>query len=76
MSTRSNLEMLLPRTGRPSDDWHWATVTAISPLRVRLDGEATALPITPDTLVAGLAVGARVWCQIHGRRLVIVGQAH
>jgi len=63
--------------------WSWATVTATSPLRVKLDGESTALAITPDTLVAGLLVGDRVWVQLvtnanptrRHRRLVVIGKA-
>lgn len=63
--------------------WSWATVTDDSPLRVQLDGEAAALDVTPDTLVAGLLVGDRVWAQLvtnadaarQYRRLVVLGKA-
>lgn len=53
----------------------WATVTAASPLRVRLDGRTAPLDITPDTLAAGLAVGDRVLVLIQGHSLVILGKA-
>lgn len=63
--------------------WSWAKVTGTSPLRVQLDGEDAALGITPDTLVAGLAVDDRVWVQLvtnanparKHRRLVVLGRA-
>ncbi len=63
--------------------WSWATVTAVGPLRVQLDGEDAPLDVTPDTLVAPLAVGARVWVQLvtnanptrRYRRLVVLGRA-
>ena len=57
------------------DTWQWATVTATSPLRVRLDGPDDALDATPQTLVAGLTIGNRVWVQLHGRSLIIHGKA-
>lgn len=57
----------------PRDSWHWGTVTATGPLRVRLDGDTDPAPVTPDSLVT-VAVNDRVWCQISGRRLVILGK--
>lgn len=59
------------------DNWLWATVTQLSPLRVRFDGEAAAVDATVDTLVdpVGLIVGSRVWVQIFGNSMVIVGVA-
>lgn len=56
------------------DSWLFATVTATNPLRVRLDGDATQIASTPITLVSGLAVNDRVWCQLHGLQLVIHGR--
>lgn len=55
----------------------WATVTAVRPLRIRFDGEDTALSTSPDALVSSLAVGERVFCiQINvTRRVVILGKA-
>jgi len=52
----------------------WATVTQASPLRVRLDGETDPLPMTPSTLVPGLTVGDRVWCQLEGGQVVVIGK--
>lgn len=63
-------EYLLPKPPERPDSWRWATVTAVSPLRVRLDGDTTALDLTPDAL-GPVRVGDRVWCQITGRRVVV-----
>jgi hypothetical protein len=54
--------------------FRWATVTAVDPLRVRLDGDTAELPFSPDTLVTGLAVDDRVWCHLFGRRIVVLGR--
>ena len=56
--------------------WTWADVTGVSPLRVLLEGddEETQVP-AGNTLVAGLVVGDRVWCQVTGRQIVILGRA-
>lgn len=80
-----SLNLLASAVGAPPDIslWSWATVTATGPLRVRVDGESTALAITPDTLVSGLAVDNRVWVQLvtsadptrRQRRIVIIGKA-
>ncbi|MBY0395015.1 MAG: tail fiber protein [Thermoleophilia bacterium] len=53
----------------------WATVTAINPLRIRLDGDASALPFTPDSLTDPLllAVSDRVRCEISNNRPLILG---
>lgn len=83
MSGRDNLNMLVPKDQVDPDFSTWATVTDDSPLRIRLDGETTALPITPDTLVAGLAIGNRVWVTLStspdqtrkARQVVIIGKA-
>lgn len=55
--------------------WRWATVTQIDPLRIRLDGEANPLPITPDSLTSDLFPGDRVWVQYYGRDLIVTGSA-
>lgn len=59
----------------PSSTFRWATLTDLSPLRVRLDGESVELPITPECLVhpSVLTEGARVWVQLFGSRLLIHG---
>lgn len=57
--------------------YRWATITDTDPLRVRLDGDADGLPITPSSLVdpAEMVPGDRVWVQMYGRRLLVVGKA-
>jgi hypothetical protein len=52
--------------------WTWGTVTATSPLTVRVDGDTDTTPVDA-TLVAGLTVGARVRIQIDGL-LIVVGK--
>ncbi|HEU0165867.1 MAG TPA: hypothetical protein VFQ54_12550 [Thermomicrobiales bacterium] len=52
----------------------WAKVTAISPLRIQLDGETDPLTFTPRSLVAGLAVDDRVLTELVDKRRVIVGR--
>jgi len=56
-------------------NFRWGTVTDDSPLRVRLDGEDTELPMTPESLieVRTPAIGTRVWVQIFGQRVIILG---
>jgi hypothetical protein len=80
-----NLDLLLPDplTVEDRDTAGWATVTAISPLRIKLDGESTALPFTPDSIAGGLAVNDRVWVAFamnhdvpfYGRRVIVIGKA-
>lgn len=55
----------------------WGTVTALSPLRIKLDGDTAALPFTPDSLVdpLTLAVDNRVRCELASNRLVVLGRA-
>lgn len=59
MSTR-NLPRLAPRPKAEPEVTRWATVTQASPLRIRIDGENVALPFTPESMVAGLALNDRV----------------
>lgn len=53
----------------------WATVTAINPIRIRLDGDTSALGFTPETLVDPLllSVDDRVRCEIANNRPIITG---
>lgn len=53
----------------------WGTITALSPLAVKLDGDSAALSLIPDTLVdpTTLWVGARVRVELSLRRVVIHG---
>jgi hypothetical protein len=70
----NNLDLLIPTQERSTDSWLWATVTQVGPLRVRLDGDETSLPITPENLAYGLEVGMRVWVQLSGRRVIVHSQ--
>ena len=72
-----NLDLLIPTPKPATDRFVWATVTGASPVRVRLDGETVPLDITPECLVdvGWLDIGRRVWCQVSGRRIVILGQS-
>lgn len=77
-----NLDRLLPQD-IDTDAQAWATVTALGPLRIKLDGESTALPFTPDTLAGVLAVNDRVRVAFttnddpafSGRRALVLGKA-
>lgn len=57
--------------------YQWATVSQVNPLRIRLDGETAAIPVTPDSIVSprDLSVNDRVWVQIFGRRLLVQGRS-
>lgn len=68
------LDFLLEPPPPPADTYRWATVASLAPIRIRLDGDETPVESEPVTL-APLAVGNRVWVQIHGRMMVILGVA-
>lgn len=70
-----NLDLLVPQQqpAKNGDTWVWATVTQVSPLRIRLDGDAAALPVTPENLAYGLSVNQRVWVQLSGHRIIVHG---
>lgn len=71
-----DLDILLPTApAEPTVKPRWGTITQMSPLRVKLDGDDTALPVTPASLVpASLTrVGSRVWTVLNGRQLVVIG---
>jgi len=78
-----NLPLLVPKATPDPDAACWATVTQASPLRIRIDGESAALPFTPGSLVANLAVNDRVWIalatnadpSVKSRRVVIIGRS-
>lgn len=55
----------------------WATVTAVAPLRIKLDGDTVQLPFTPESLIdpAALAVDARVRCEVATNRVIVVGRS-
>lgn len=56
--------------------FRWATVTdTTSGIRIRFDGESAALPYAVDSLIeSGTSPGDRVWCQIYGTRVIILGK--
>lgn len=70
-----NLDLLIPQKPVEKDIYTWGTVTATNPLRIRLDGDMEPLDFTPDALIRETVVDARVWCQMHGRRLIVIGSA-
>ena len=63
----------------PSSSWVWADVTGVAPLEIHLAWDETPLGITPTSLVAGLVIGDRVWCQMYGagarKQLIVHGKA-
>ena len=70
----SDLDVLIP--ARPPEVQlkpRWGTITALSPLRVKLDGDDTAVPVTPASLAPNLELGARVWTMLAGRQIIILG---
>lgn len=65
-----DLSVLLPDLPANRDGWRWGTVTQVNPVRVRLDGDAAPLLVTPDVLGI-VGPGDRVWCHLVGHRLVV-----
>lgn len=66
---------LIPPPARPVfEDF---TVTAVGPLRIQRDGDASELPFTPDTLISTdlLSVDDRVRVELSGGRLIVHGRA-
>ena len=72
-----NLDLLIPTKATQADRFAWATTDQVSPFRLRLDGETMPLDITPDSLIDldSLEVGDRIWCQLHGRRVLVLGES-
>ena len=56
--------------------FRWATVIGTEPLRILLDGDSKVLPYAPQTLVDPLTLseGSRVWTQMYGRRVIVLGK--
>lgn len=56
----------------------WGTVTAIAPLRVKLDGDSAALASAPESLIdpLALAVNDRVRCELSNNRVIVHGHAN
>lgn len=78
MSPTNGLDFLLgdddetERRPAPSSTYRFGTITGIDPLRIRLDGDDADLASTPIA-VSAAPLGARVWTQLHGTQLVILG---
>ena len=55
----------------------WATVTAVNPLAIKLDGDSASLGLIPDSLVdpLSLTVGDRVRVEQSLRRVVVHGRS-
>lgn len=68
-------DALLVNPSGVENAYSWATVTDVSPLAIQLDGDSAPLPSPPDSLVAGLVAGSRVWCQLYRRRVIVLGSA-
>ena len=56
-----------------TDTWTWATVTQATPLRIKVDGDTSALDATTDNLVGSLAVGDRVRVHLHSDGIIVTG---
>lgn len=58
-----------------SNIFSWGTVGSIAPFAIRMDGDDVPMAITPTTLVdlRRLKIGSRVWCQLNGRSLIVLG---
>lgn len=54
----------------------FGTVTAVEPLRVRLDGEGAAVDIDPVNTAGPLVVGDRVATEVRGKALHVVGSVN
>lgn len=63
-----------PQSTQSLSAFRWATVTQVSPLRIRLDGDTAELALTPESLLqVVLEVDQRVWVQLYGRRVIVLG---
>ena len=56
-----------------TDTWTWATVTQATPLRIKVDGDTTALDATTGDLVGSLAVDDRVRVHLHADGIIVTG---
>lgn len=69
------MDFLLESPPQSKSSFRWATVTSVSPVRVRFDGDPSPTPATPTSLTP-VVVGDRVWVQLHGRMMLILGRVH
>lgn len=68
----SDLDVLIPRPTSPPPSFRFATVTGVSPARVRLDGDTDPVASTP-TLLSAVEVSDRVLVVINARQLIVLG---
>lgn len=68
-------QSLLAPQGKEST-FRWATVTTTSPFSIMFDGDTDPLASVPDSLIPAPPLGARVWCQLYGRRVIILGRGY
>lgn len=68
-----NLDLLIPQPPPEAPGFRMGTVTALNPLRVRLDGDTSPVGSTPITVVHGLQVGNRVLTLLYHRSLTVIG---
>lgn len=71
--SRDKLDFLMPTKFEAPDVFRLATVTSINPLKVRIDGDDTALTASPFKLYHPY-VGDRVLLQIHGKTPIVIGK--
>ena len=70
-----------PAQQAQENSYRWATITTAGTsgdngtLRLRLDGDTDPLPYAPDALAEDLALGDRVWVQLIGRRIILLGKS-
>lgn len=64
-------------SNKSSTKFQWGTIVTNLPLAVKFDGNTEPIDARPDTLVdpTSLWIGDRVWCQLEGRRVIIIGAA-
>ncbi|WNN93668.1 minor tail protein [Arthrobacter phage CallinAllBarbz] len=69
----NNFDLLIPERYTPTDVFRFGTITSEKPFRVKLDGDTSPTEATP-ILTVSVAVGDRVFVQIHNRQLMVVGR--
>lgn len=81
--THRNLPLLVQHPPLDPNLTTWATVTQFAPVRIKIDGETTALPFAPESLVTNLLLGDRVLVLLasnsdpvtRARRVIVLGKS-